>query len=217
MTRAGFLILHPEPDAPAMLAPMLRALGHDAIESASYGAARSVRPERPGLVVLGVDPIEPEPQLLLGALHHGQHAMPLILLYTAGRPRKISQVLDHEATAVLPFPLPASQLQAALTQALGACGDCSGAAAPVPESAPPGTPTQSEFWLTKPRSPVAPVARVRLLPLKQALEGPERAILLEALRAFSWNRNDTADALEISRSTLYHKMVKHGLFDLERA
>jgi DNA-binding NtrC family response regulator len=217
MTRAGFLILHPEPDAPAMLAPMMRALGHDAIESASYRAARCVRPERPGIVVLGVDPIEPEPRLLLGALHHGEYAMPLILLYTAGRPQSISRVLDDEATAVLPFPLPASQLQAALTQALDVYGDCSGVAAPVPESAPVSTPPAPDFWPAKPYSPVAPTGGVKLLPLKQALEEPERAILLEALRAFSWNRNDTADALEISRSTLYHKMVKHGLFDLERA
>jgi two-component system response regulator HydG len=69
----------------------------------------------------------------------------------------------------------------------------------------------------EPPSTAAPVHRARLRPLKEALEAPERAILIEALRAFSWNRNETADALAISRSTLYHKMVKHRLFDLEQA
>jgi len=48
-------------------------------------------------------------------------------------------------------------------------------------------------------------------PLKAALEGPEREIILQALRAFGWNRNETARALDISRSTLYLKMKSYGL------
>lgn len=47
--------------------------------------------------------------------------------------------------------------------------------------------------------------------LKDALEGPERAIILEVLQLNNWNRNETADQLGINRTTLYKKMKKLGL------
>ena len=50
-----------------------------------------------------------------------------------------------------------------------------------------------------------------LLPLKKALEGPEKAIIESALRANSWNRQTTADMLQINRTTLYKKMKRYGL------
>jgi transcriptional regulator with PAS, ATPase and Fis domain len=49
--------------------------------------------------------------------------------------------------------------------------------------------------------------------LKEALEGPERQIILEVLELNSWNRNATADALGINRTTLYKKMKRLGLED----
>ena len=49
--------------------------------------------------------------------------------------------------------------------------------------------------------------------LKQALEGPERAILRAALEANGWSRQDTAKALDINRTTLYKKMKAFGLED----
>ena len=47
--------------------------------------------------------------------------------------------------------------------------------------------------------------------LKQALEGPERQIILELLEQHIWNRHATAEALGINRTTLYKKMKKLGL------
>ena len=47
--------------------------------------------------------------------------------------------------------------------------------------------------------------------LKEALEGPERAIILEVLESNDWNRNVTADVLGINRTTLYKKMKRLGL------
>ena len=47
--------------------------------------------------------------------------------------------------------------------------------------------------------------------LKDALKSPERAIILEVLAAHQWNRNQTAEALGINRTTLYKKMKKLGL------
>lgn len=52
--------------------------------------------------------------------------------------------------------------------------------------------------------------------LKKALEGPERAILRAALEANHWNRQETAKALDINRTTLYKKMKRCGLEDEAR-
>ena len=52
-------------------------------------------------------------------------------------------------------------------------------------------------------------------PLKEALEGPERQIILQVLRENDWNRNLTADQLGINRTTLYKKMKKLGLENIE--
>jgi DNA-binding NtrC family response regulator len=49
--------------------------------------------------------------------------------------------------------------------------------------------------------------------LKEALEGPERQIILEVLEANAWNRNATADSLGVNRTTLYKKMKRLGLED----
>ncbi|MHC4291615.1 MAG: helix-turn-helix domain-containing protein, partial [Planctomycetota bacterium] len=49
--------------------------------------------------------------------------------------------------------------------------------------------------------------------LKQALEGPERAIIRAALKENDWNRQYTAKALDINRTTLYKKMKRYGLED----
>jgi DNA-binding NtrC family response regulator len=49
--------------------------------------------------------------------------------------------------------------------------------------------------------------------LKEALEAPERQIILQRLRENGWNRNETADQLGVNRTTLYKKMKKLGLED----
>ena len=47
--------------------------------------------------------------------------------------------------------------------------------------------------------------------LKASLQQPERRLILDALEAHGWNRQDTAAALGINRTTLYKKMKKYGL------
>jgi two-component system response regulator HydG len=51
----------------------------------------------------------------------------------------------------------------------------------------------------------------RPVTLDEALEEPERRIILDALRARNWNRNETAAALGINRTTLYKKIKKLGI------
>src|SRR5690606_21128218 len=51
--------------------------------------------------------------------------------------------------------------------------------------------------------------------LKSALALPERQIIIDALESHAWNRQDTARALGINRTTLYKKMKKYEI-DFER-
>lgn len=60
-----------------------------------------------------------------------------------------------------------------------------------------------------PRCNTRPAANI--LPLKEALEEPERQLILQALEALNWNRQETARVLDINRTTLYKKMKKYGL------
>lgn len=48
-------------------------------------------------------------------------------------------------------------------------------------------------------------------PLKQALQLPERQIILQMLEMHNWNRQATARALGINRTTLYKKMKRLGI------
>ena len=51
----------------------------------------------------------------------------------------------------------------------------------------------------------------RPMPLRQALEEPEKQIILAALEANHWNRQQTAEQLDINRTTLYKKIKAYGL------
>ncbi len=62
-----------------------------------------------------------------------------------------------------------------------------------------------------------PVATVGRQTLREALEGPERQIILQVLESNNWSRNETADALGINRTTLYKKMKRLGLEDAQYA
>jgi DNA-binding NtrC family response regulator len=44
--------------------------------------------------------------------------------------------------------------------------------------------------------------------LREALEAPERQIILDVLEMNNWNRHATAEALGINRTTLYKKMKR---------
>jgi len=50
------------------------------------------------------------------------------------------------------------------------------------------------------------------LSLKEALAEPERNLIRQALEANHWNRQETAKALQINRTTLFKKMKHYGLY-----
>ena len=60
-------------------------------------------------------------------------------------------------------------------------------------------------------------APMGILPLKEALEAPEKQLILQALEALNWNRQETARVLDINRTTLYKKMKKYDLLTEEPA
>ena len=49
------------------------------------------------------------------------------------------------------------------------------------------------------------------MPLRDALQEPEKQIILAALEANNWNRQKTAQVLDINRTTLYKKIKQYGL------
>ncbi|MCJ7692713.1 MAG: sigma-54 dependent transcriptional regulator, partial [Sedimentisphaerales bacterium] len=49
--------------------------------------------------------------------------------------------------------------------------------------------------------------------LKESLAEPEKNIIRQALEANHWNRQKTAEALQINRTTLFKKMKQHGLYE----
>jgi|GEM_PF-2241025 len=83
----------------------------------------------------------------------------------------------------------------------GKMGYVNSATLPPSSSQPPRPDHENE----------AQPSSVPVQPLKKALEDPERKIILHALKTFNFNRQETARALRINRTTLYNKMKKLGL------
>jgi len=55
-----------------------------------------------------------------------------------------------------------------------------------------------------------------VVPLKKALEGPEKEIIAATLASVNWNRQKAAKLLDINRTTLFNKMRKYGLLEIKR-
>jgi len=118
--------------------------------------------------------------------------------------KKMRGFTDEAMAALQNHPLPGNvrELQNLVERAvLLGKGDVIGL-----EDLPIGSATMP--MLSMPQQPTASSGRRTL---KEALEGPERQIILEVLNENDWNRNETADQLGINRTTLYKKMKRLGL------
>jgi DNA-binding NtrC family response regulator len=60
-------------------------------------------------------------------------------------------------------------------------------------------------------APSLPGEEDRVLPLKVALQAPEKRIIEKALARNAGNRQKTAEMLGVNRTTLFNKMKKYGL------
>jgi len=219
MNRTRLLLVHPETSGLALLASMLRPLGHELIECTGARDRLQRLSSPPKLILIALDPTKALTRELLADIRGEYPDTPIIVLTTAEDPEGFRRTFRVGVTSVLPFPLPARQLQAAVTQALDSVAVRS---IPIDESpvrperqrpGPERRPTRDEG--SSPahdnRAPEEGHTAPTIQPLKVALEGPEKEIILRALQACEWNRRETANALDISRSTLYHKMKSYGL------
>jgi two-component system response regulator HydG len=73
------------------------------------------------------------------------------------------------------------------------------------------TPILNQLRQVRPGNTPRPHLPRVIRPLKEALEEPEKRIIIQALQAFNWNRQETAEVLDINRTTLYKKIKKYGL------
>ena len=68
----------------------------------------------------------------------------------------------------------------------------------------PNSITQTSTWQQQPYNSMS---------LKEALAVPEKNIIRQVLEANYWNRQNTAKALQINRTTLFKKMKQYGLYE----
>ena len=114
------LIVHPDPSSLTLLSSMLRSLGH-VIEEAPNDRNAVKLLERGGIdmVLAGVDPQDDDAMELLSYLRRKHRQIPVILLFPTPNPERTKEALRLGALAVLRYPVPATELRAAVTQALG--------------------------------------------------------------------------------------------------
>ncbi|MFO0950954.1 MAG: sigma 54-interacting transcriptional regulator [Isosphaeraceae bacterium] len=120
MSQPRILIVHPDPPSLALLSSMLKSLGHVIEEAANDRVAVRLM-ERGGIdmVLAGVDPADPEALELLTYVRRKHRHVPAILLFPTPSPERAKEALRLGALAVLRYPVPATELRAAVTQALG--------------------------------------------------------------------------------------------------
>ncbi len=133
MSQPRILIVHPDPPSLALLSSMLRSLGHMIDEAANDRVAVRLM-ERGGIamVLAGVDPVDDDALELLSYVRRKHRQVPVILLFPTPNPERTREALRLGALSVLRYPVPATELRAAVTQAMAAIQR----AAPETQSAP---------------------------------------------------------------------------------
>ncbi|MDR3638021.1 MAG: sigma-54 dependent transcriptional regulator [Isosphaeraceae bacterium] len=143
MSKARLLIVHPDPSTLALLTSMLRSLEHVVIDEAANDrvAVRLMERGGVGLVLAGVDPADSEGLELLAYIRRKHKNVPVILLFSGANTERSKEALRLGALAVLKYPVPAIELRAAVTQALGTSAAAQASAIPAPHLN--GTPAPS--------------------------------------------------------------------------
>src|SRR4051812_26203809 len=120
MSKSRLLIVNAEPSSLALLSSMLMSMGHEIDEATNDRIAVRLM-ERGGvdLIVAGVDPSDSDALELLAYMRRKHRQVPVILLFPGSNPERTKEALRMGALAVLKYPVPATELRAAVTQALG--------------------------------------------------------------------------------------------------
>src|SRR3954453_9221587 len=118
--KTRLLIVHPEPSALALLSSMVMSMGLEIDEAANDRMAVRLM-ERGGvdLMIAGVDPSDGEALELLAYMRRKHRQVPVVLLFPGSNAERTKEALRLGALAVLRYPVPATELRAAVTQALG--------------------------------------------------------------------------------------------------
>ena len=120
---------------------MIQSLGPEIEEAANDRVAVRLM-ERGGidLVLAGVDPADPDALELLNYVRRKHRHLPVILFFSSPSPERTREALRLGASAVLRFPIPATELRAAVTQALDASRPGSASRRPRRNGARPAPP-----------------------------------------------------------------------------
>jgi two-component system response regulator HydG len=161
--KTRLLIVHPEPSALALLSSMLMSMGHEIDEAANDRMAVRLM-ERGGvdLMIAGVDPSDVEALELLAYMRRKHRQVPVILMFPGSNPERTKEALRNGALAVLKYPVPATELRAAVTQALGPLAAQAAAAALAAMPSPPTNGTGAH----PPQAPAQPPAQAAAAPLR---------------------------------------------------
>jgi DNA-binding NtrC family response regulator len=210
MIKAKLLIMHPEPSALALLTSMLTSLAYEIVEARNDRmAVRLMERGDVDLLVADVDPTDVEAWELLSYMRRKHCQVPVILLLKAQYHGHAREAARQGALMALKYPVPATELRAAVAQALGPRVASSTAAPPTTPTTPPAIPSPGPSPSDRSHPPMS----ISIRSLREALEEPERRIIIQALQALNWNRQETARVLDINRTTLYKKMKKYKILD----
>jgi two-component system response regulator HydG len=172
MSKARILLVHPEPSALTLMWSMLQPLGHEIDEAANDRVAVRLM-ERGGvdLMLAGADPADDDALELLSYMRRKHPEVPVILQFSTPMPDRAKQALRLGALAVLRYPVPATELRAAVSQALGRRGGdtppaavcpaspaCAPAVPQAPSSPPSAVDHPSAVWAA-PQLRTEPLAR----------------------------------------------------------
>ena len=210
MSKTRLVIMHPEPSALALLTSMLTSPAYEIVEARNDRmAVRLMERGDVDVLVAAVDPTDVEAWELLSYMRRKHCQVPVILLLKAHHHGHAGEATRRGALMVLKYPVPATELRAAVAQALGPRVAPPTAAPPTPPTPPPAIPCPGPSPSDRSHPPMS------IRSLREALEEPERRIIIQALQALKWNRQETARVLDINRTTLYKKMKKYKILDNE--
>ncbi len=117
--KAQILIVNPEPHALALLGSMLQSLGHSILEAPNdSAAAKKIEREPVDLVIGWIDPEDGDALELLNYLRRKHPDLPVLLVFSRVHAERTREALRMGATAVLRYPLPATELRAVVIQSL---------------------------------------------------------------------------------------------------
>jgi DNA-binding NtrC family response regulator len=200
--RPRLLIVHPRRHVCDVLSTIIRPLRLDCAHADGEHSFRERIGQAFSLVLIAIDPSDPEAWVLLAHARRERPWLPVIMLFTTPHEGWARKALWLGARAVLNYPCEPNELRGVVSDALRAPQPLS-----VVGAGPERMPASVEGNEPEPEPSDGSIGKT----LKENLELYERLLIVRALRLLDGNRRETARVLGIDRTTLYHKMRKHRL------